>query len=141
MAAEALQAGCLWVRYPRGGIVGVFVERVGGSCRGRGWRICLIVEDWAGTVVVVAAVVEARIVAVAAFAVEACQSAAVRSAVAAAAAAFVAEAYRSVVEPFVFARTDSESQPERTSAYSVAVCWLEACSSAAAAAPALAAVY
>lgn len=82
-----------------------------------------------------------RIAAVAGLAAEACQSAAVQSAAVAAAAAFVAEACLSVVEPFVFARTDSESQPERTSAYSVAVCWLEACSSAAAAAPALAAVY
>lgn len=99
----------------------------GGSCRGRGWRICLIGEDWAGTVVA------ARIVA------EACQSVAVQSAVV---AAFVAEAYRSVVEPFVFARTGSESQPERMSACSAAaVCWLEACSSVAAAAPALAAVH
>ena len=86
--------------------------------------------------------VEARIVAVAAFAVEACQSAAVRSAVAAAAAAFVAEAYLSVVEPFAFARTDSELQPERMSASSAAaVCWLEACSSVVAAAPALVAVH
>ena len=92
---------------------------------------------WAGTVVAVAAV--KRIAAV--VAVEACQSAAVRSAVVAAVAAFAAGAYQSVVGPFVFARKGSESQPERTSAYSVAVCWLEACSSAAAAAPALAAVY
>ena len=102
-------------------------------------------EDWAGTVVVVvvaaAAAVAVRIVAVVAFAVGACQSAAVQSAVVAAVAAFVVGAYQSVVGPFVLARKDSESQPERTSAYSVAVCWLEACSSAAAAAPALAAVY
>lgn len=97
-------------------------------------------EDWAGTVVVVA--VAARIVAVAAFAEEACLFAAVRSAaVVAAVAAFVAEAYRSVVEPIVFARTDSELQPGRKSADSVAVCWLEACSSAVAAAPALAVVH
>ena len=86
--------------------------------------------------------VAARIVAVAAFAVEACQSAAVQSAVVAAVAASVAGAYQSAVEPIVFARTDSESLPERMSACSAAaVCWLEACSSAAAAAPALAAVH
>lgn len=83
-----------------------------------------------------------RIAAVAGLAAEACQSAAVQSAAVAAAAAFVAEACLSVVEPFVFARTGSESQPERMSACSAAaVCWLEACSSVAAAAPALAAVY
>ena len=115
--------------------------RVEGSCRGREWRICLIGEGWAG-IVVVAAVVAARIVAVAAFAVEACQSAVMQSAVVAVVAAFVAEAYLSVVEPFVFARTDSELQPERKSGCSAAaVCWLEACSSVVAAAPALVAVH
>jgi hypothetical protein len=42
----------------------------------------------------------------------------------------------------VFARTDSESLPERMSECSAAaMCWLEACSSAVAAGPALAAVY
>lgn len=87
--------------------------------------------------------VAARIVAVAAFAVEACQSAVVQSAVvAAAAAAFVAEACLSVVEPFAFARTDSELQPERMSGCSAAaVCWLEAYSSVVAAAPVLVAVH
>ena len=115
--------------------------RVEGSCRGREWRICLIGEGWAG-IVVVAAVVEARIVAVAAFAVEACQSAAVRSAVVAAVAAFVAGAYLSVVEPFVFARTDSESQPGRMSARSAAaVCSLAAYGSVVAAAPVLVVVH
>lgn len=114
-------------------IEGVSVGRVADSCRGRGWRICLIGEDWAGIVVAVA--VEERIAAVAAFAVEACQSAVVQSAV-------VAEAYLSVVEPVVFARTDSESLPERMSECSAAaMCWLEACSSAVAAGPALAAVH
>ena len=138
MAAEALQVGCLLVRCLRGGIAGGVGERVGGSCRGRGWRICPIGEDWAGTVVEVA-VVE-RIAA--AVAVEACQSAAVRSAVVAVVAAFVAGAYQSVVEPFVFARTDSESQPERTYACSAAaVCWLEAYSSVVTAAPVLVAVH
>ena len=69
----------------------------------------------------VAVAVAVRIVAVAAFAVEACQSAAVRSDVVAVAAAFVAGAYQSVVEPFVFAKKDSESQPGRTSACFAAV--------------------
>lgn len=56
--------------------------------------------------------------------------------------AVVAEAYLSVVEPVVFARTDSESLPERMFGYSAAaMCWLEACSSAVAAAPALAVVH
>ena len=87
--------------------------------------------------------VAARIVAVAAFAVEACQSAVMQSAVVAVVAAFVAGAYLSVVEPFVFARTDFESQLERTSACSAAaaVCWLEAYSSVVTAAPALVAVH
>lgn len=116
-------------------IEGVSVGRVADSCRGRGWRICLIGEDWAGIVVAVAVAVEERIAAVAAFAVEACQSAVVQSAV-------VAEAYLSVVEPIVFARTDSESLRERMSECSAAaMCWLEACSSAVAAAPALAVVH
>ena len=64
------------------------------------------------------------------------------AAVVAVVAAFVVGAYQSVVEPFVFARKDFESQPGRKSACSAAALyWLEACSSAAAAAPALAAVY
>ena len=112
--------------------------RVEGSCRGREWRFCLIGEDWVGIAVAVA--VAAQIVAVAAL--EACRSAAVRSAVVAAVAAFVAGAYLSVVEPFVFARTDSESQPGRMSARSAAaVCSLAAYGSVVAAAPVLVVVH
>ena len=73
---------------------------------------------------------------------EACQSAVVQSAVVAAVAASVAGAYQSAVEPIVFARTDSESLPERMSACSAAaVCWLEAYSSVVTAAPVLVAVH
>ena len=134
-AAAGAWAGCLLVHCLRGGIGGVFGERVGGSCRGRGWRICRIGEGWVGIVVVG---VRIGAVAVAALAVEACRSAVGSSA----AVAFVFGAYQFVVEPFAFARKDSESRSEGTSACSaVAVCWLEAYSPVVAAAPVLAVVH
>jgi len=90
----------------------VFAGQVVGSCKEQEWKICPIVEDWVGTIVVVdVAAIVARIVALAAFAVEACQSAAVPSAVVAA-AAFAVEAYQFAVEPTVFARKDFESHLE-----------------------------
>ena len=76
-------------------------ERVEGSCRGRGWRICRIGARWVGIVVVVAA---------AAAGIGACQSVeepfAVAAAVVASVAAFAAEAFQSAAHPSVFARMD-----------------------------------
>ena len=103
MFAEfAERAEHCWRRCPRAETGGVFEERVAGNCIERGWRICLSVKGWVGTVVVVA---EGHIGLVAGIAVAgACRSAvASSSAAAAAVVAIAAEAFQSVEEPFVSA--------------------------------------
>jgi len=133
----------------RGEIEAVAGERVEGSCRGRGWRICRIGARWVGIVVVAvqtAAVVVAAVAVAAAAGIGAYQSVEEPSAAAVAAvvvvasvAAFAAEAYRSAAEPSVSARMDFVLHSVGSSECSVAAaCSLAAGSSALVAEQALA---